>query len=178
MEKHIGRKIKELQISNNEKYKNQFLQFGQNTSIGTHFTNRIHGLAKKINRSLLEKVQYLLSNARLDKSFWAEAIVHASHLINELSSTVIGGKTLLDILLGGAAQDYDLQRVFESSAYFSAKDGKVNPRVKQFVFLGVNRNMKGYKLWDLENKKIVLSKHVIFDEISVLKPTSLSRWRD
>ena len=47
----------------------------------------------------------------------------------------------------------------------------VNPRVKKFVFLGVNRNMKGYRLWDHENKKIVLSRHVMFDETSVLMST-------
>jgi len=39
------------------------------------------------------------------------------------------------------------------------------------VFLGVKRNIKGYKLCDLENKKIVLSKHVTFDETSLLKST-------
>ena len=71
---------------------NQFLRFGQN--IGTHFTEGIHG-SKEINRSLLEKVQCLLSNAILDKSFWAEAIMYASHLIN--GSTAIGGKTPLEI---------------------------------------------------------------------------------
>jgi len=65
-------------------------------------------LAKKINCFLLEKVRCALSNARLDKSFWAEAIVYASHLINGLSSTAIGGKTLLDMWSGGAAQDYDV----------------------------------------------------------------------
>ena len=85
-----GRKIKELQIGNIERYKNQFLQFDQNTGISTHFTNEKHGLDKKINHSLLEKVRCLLSNARLDKSFWAEAIVYASHLIS--GSTAIGGK--------------------------------------------------------------------------------------
>jgi len=69
MEKHTDRKIKELQIGNIQRYKNQFLQFGQNTGIGTHFTDRIYGLAKKINCSLLKKAQCLLSNAQLDKSF-------------------------------------------------------------------------------------------------------------
>ena len=110
-------------------------------------------MVKKINRSFLEKVRCLLSNARLDKSFWAEEIVYASHLINKLSSTAIGGKTLLDIWSGETAQDYDLMRVFESPACFSAKDGKVNLQAKKFVFLGVKRNMKGYKLWDPKNKK-------------------------
>ena len=41
--------------------------------------------------------------------------------------TTIGGKAPLDIWSGGAAHDYDLLRVFESPAYFSAKDSKVNP---------------------------------------------------
>ena len=63
MEKQTGRKIKELQIDNVERYKNQFLQFGQNTSICTHFTNEKYELVKKINHSSLEKVQCLLSNA-------------------------------------------------------------------------------------------------------------------
>ena len=45
----------------------------------------------------------------------------------------------------------------------------MNPRAKKFVFFGVKRNMKGYRLWDPENKKIVLSWHVTFDETSVLK---------
>ena len=47
----------------------------------------------------------------------------------------------------------------------------VNSRVKKFVFLGVKRNMKDYRLWDLENKKIVLSQHVTLDETLVLKST-------
>jgi len=114
--------------------KNKNLQFGQNTGIGTHFTNGIHGLAKKINRSLLEKIRCLLSNAQLDKSFWAEAIVYASYLINELSSTAIGGKTPLEVWYEKVAQDDGLLWVFGSPAYFSAKDGNVNPRAKKFVF--------------------------------------------
>jgi len=31
--------------------------------------------------------------------------------------------------------------------------------------------MKGYKLWDPKNKRIMLSKHVTFDETSLLKST-------
>jgi len=128
-------------------------------------------LAKEINRSLLEKAQCLLSNAQLDKSFWAAAIVYASHLINGLSSTAIEGKTPLDVLSRKAAQDHGFLREFESLAYFSVKDDKVNPRAKKFVFFCVKKNMKRYRLWDPKNKKIVLSQHVTFDETSLLKST-------
>ena len=74
-----------------------------------------------------------------------------------------------------ATQDHGLMWEFESPAYFSAKVGKVNPRAKNLVFLGVKRNMKGYRLWDPKNKKIALSQHVTFDETSLLKPT-VSQW--
>ena len=79
----------------------------------------------------------MLSNAGLDKSFWAEAIVYASHLIN--GSTAIGDKDPLKIWSGKDAQDHTLLRKFESPTYFRAKDGKVNPRAKRYVFLGVKK---------------------------------------
>jgi len=79
-----------------------------------------------INRSFLENARCLLPNARLDKSFWAEGVVYANHLINGLSSTGIGGKTPLKFWSRKAVQDYDLMRIFENPAYFCVKDGKVN----------------------------------------------------
>ena len=74
--------------------------------------------------------------------------------MNKLSSTVIGRKTPLNIWSGRAAQDYDLLKVFGCPAYICTKYGKLNPRVKKY---------------GTENKKIVLSKHVTFDETSFLK---------
>ena len=106
---------------------------------------------------------------QLDKSFWAETLVYASHLMNRLSSTAIGGKTLLDIWSSGAAQDYSLLQVFGCPTY-SVKDDKLNPLAKKFVFLRVKRNLKGYKLWDSENK-IMLSRYVTFDKTLLLKFT-------
>ena len=97
--------------------------------------------------------------------------MYASHLINGLSSTAIGGKTPLEVWSEKATQDHGLLQEFGSPTYFSARDDKVNLRAKKFVFLSVKTNMKGYRLWDLENKKIVLSRHVTFDETSVLKST-------
>ena len=50
-----------------------------------------------MNHFLLEKVRYLLSSASLDKSFWVEELVYASHLMNCLSSIAIRGIAPLDI---------------------------------------------------------------------------------
>ena len=50
-----------------------------------------------MNQTLLEKVWCILSNARLGKLFWAEAVIYISHLINRLMSTTIEDKTPLKI---------------------------------------------------------------------------------
>ena len=83
-----------LQFDNIGEYKrDQFLWFGQNNGIDMHFTVwKQIGVAKKMNCVLLENVQFLLSNAHLDKLFWVKALIYASHLIIKLSSSVIGGK--------------------------------------------------------------------------------------
>jgi len=84
-------------------------------------TNRKNGVAKEMNRALVEKAQYLLSNVSLDKSFWAEEIVYASHLLNELPMTAIGGKTPLEIWSSRAARDHGSLRVFDCPAYVDVK---------------------------------------------------------
>ena len=56
-----------------------------------------------MNSVLLEKVFCLLSNVELDKSFWVEPLIYARHLINRLSSSAIGRKTLLKIWSGEVA---------------------------------------------------------------------------
>jgi len=37
--------------------------------------------------------------------------------------------------------------------------------------LGFKRGVKGYKIWDLKDKKTILSKDVTFDEASMMKFT-------
>jgi len=64
MEKHTERKIKVLQFDRFGEFKDRLLQFGLNNSIGIHFTIEKHRVAKEVNRSLLENVRCLLSNAQ------------------------------------------------------------------------------------------------------------------
>ena len=69
MKRQIGRRIKELKIGNVGKDMYQFLRFGHNTGIVTHFTTGTDELAKEVIRPLLNEVRRLLSNTGLDKSF-------------------------------------------------------------------------------------------------------------
>ena len=102
MEKITRRKIKILRSDNRGEYtSNHFLQLCRDEGIERYFivreTPQQNGVAERMNMTLLEKVCCMLSNTNILKSFWAEILAYAYHLINMLPSSVIGGKTSLKI---------------------------------------------------------------------------------
>ena len=45
----------------------------------------------------------------------------------------------------------------------------MDSKSRKCIFLGFEKGVKGYRLWDLISKKTVISKDVIFDEAFMLK---------
>ena len=122
-----------------------------------------------MNRTLLEKVWCILSNAGLGKQYWAEAVTYAYHLVNRLPSSALEGKTPMEVWSGKPARDYDFLHVFGSIAYYHVTESKLDPRAKKAIFLGIPSGSKEYRLWCLETKKIVFSRDVTFDESALLR---------
>ena len=58
-----------------------------------HRTPQQNGVVKRMNRTLMEKVRCILSNAQLSKSFWAKAASTTCYLINRSPSVAIEKKT-------------------------------------------------------------------------------------
>ena len=114
----------------------------------------------------------MLSNANLSKSFWAEAASTACFLINRSPSVAIEKKTPQVIWFGNPANYSDL-KIFGCPAYAHVDNGKLELRFIKCVFLGYKASVKGYKLWCPENRKVVISKDVVFDETAMLPNLSL-----
>ena len=114
----------------------------------------------------------MLSNAGLDKKFWAEAMSYASHLINQLPFAAIGAKTPMEMWYGKHAQDYDYLHIFGCPTYYYVKDGKLDPRARKAIFVGFKGKVKCFQIWNLEDKKFVCSRDVTFDEVSKMKALS------
>ncbi|XP_016540818.1 uncharacterized protein LOC107841395 [Capsicum annuum] len=151
VENQKGRKIKVLQTENGGEYKSDpFLDVCQDCGIVCHFTVRKipqqNGVSERMNKSLVEKVRCMLSNAGLGRKFWAEAVTYAQHLINHLPSSAIGSKTPLEVWSGKTATDYDTLHVFDSIAYYHVIESKLDPRAKKTLFMGFNVVEKGYRL--------------------------------
>ena len=62
--------------------------------------------------------------------------------------------------------------MFWCPAYHHVKNDKLDPRARKAIFVGIKSIVKGFKLWDLEDKKFVYSKDITFDEASMLNASS------
>ena len=175
IENQTGKKIRCIRSDNGGEYTSDaFLRECQRSGIEHHFTVREtpqqNGVAERMNQTLVEKVRCMLSNVGLGRVYWAEAIDYACHLVNRLPSAAIGKKTPKEMWSGHPARDYEHMRVFGCPAYYHVQNDKLEPRAKKAIFIGFRRGVKGFKLYDQAERKIVISRDVTFDEASMLKP--------
>ncbi|KAG8473502.1 hypothetical protein CXB51_035665 [Gossypium anomalum] len=81
-------------------------------------------------------------------------------------------KTPQEVWSGNPANYSDL-KIFGCPAYAHVDNGKLEPRSIKCVFLGYKAGVKGYKLWCPENRKVVISRDVVFDETAMIPNLSL-----
>ena len=60
-------------------------------------------------------------------------------------------------------------KIFGCPTYAHVDNGKLEPRLVKYIFLGYKFGLKGYKLWCSKTKKLVISRDVIFDENSMIQ---------
>ncbi|KAJ9538194.1 hypothetical protein OSB04_030927 [Centaurea solstitialis] len=158
IENQVGKKIKRLRTDNGLEFcSGEFDRFCKDAGIARHRTVRHtpqqNGVAERMNRTLLERVRCVLSNAGLPRSFWAEALNTVCYLVNRSPATAIDCKTPFEVWSGKPA-DYT---------------GKLEPRSKKGLFMGYGDGVKGYRIWCLDKRKVILSRDVVFDEESMLR---------
>ncbi|WVZ95211.1 hypothetical protein U9M48_041005, partial [Paspalum notatum var. saurae] len=89
----------------------------------------------------------------------------ATYLLNRLPSTASPAPTPHHALFG--TPRYNHLRVFGCACYPNASattPHKLAPRSTQCVFLGYSPDHKGYRCFDLTSRRVLISRHVIFDE--------------
>ena len=110
----------------------------------------------------------MLSNSKLQKSFWVEAVATTCFLINRSLSVTIDKKTPIEVWSGNPIVYSDLN-IFDCPAYARVDNGKLEPRPVKCVFLGYKNDVKSYKLCCPKTCNIIVSRDIIFDETTMLR---------
>nr|KYP54934.1 Retrovirus-related Pol polyprotein from transposon TNT 1-94 [Cajanus cajan] len=183
----FGSPIKRLRSDNGREYVNQNLsnflkEKGVIHELTCVDTPQQNGVAERKNRHLLEVTRALLFQMSVPKSYWGEAVLTATYLINRLPSRVLDGVSPVQVMTSfypSIPIMTSLQsRVFGCSVFVhvhSTHRGKLDPRAIKCVFIGYASNKKGYKCYHPQSRRVYVSKDVTFHETeSFFSSTHLS----
>ena len=141
-----------------------------------------NGLAERKHRHIIETSITLLQTASLPPSFWFFACQTAVYLINRMPSSTLQNKSSSEVLFHSIPEIHHL-RVFGCSCYPLLRPythNKLQPRTTKCIFLGYASKYKGYICFEVNTKRVYISRHVLFDETEfpystlVSKPSSMS----
>ena len=131
------------------------------------------GKAERSIRTTNDVIRTLLLQASLPPSFWAEALYTATYLIN-IRPTAATKFSVRYATLFGITPPYNDLHVFCCLCYpntssttsntSSTTSNKLSPRSIKCVFLGYPPRHRGYRCLDLDTRRIIISRHVVFDE--------------
>lgn len=171
VENETGLKVKKLRTDNGGEYEDtRFKKFCYEHGIRMERTvpgtPQHNGVAERMNRTLTERARSLRVQSGLPKQFWAEAVNTAAYLINRGPSVPLEHRIPEEVWSGKETKLSHL-RVFGCVAYVHISDqgrNKLDPKSKKCTFIGYGEDEFGYRIWDDENKKMIRSRDVIFNE--------------
>ena len=117
----------------------------------------------------------MLLGGSLDKVFWAEALSTAVFIWNCVLSRPLPNNVTPYLRWIGKTPDISYFRVFGCRCWYVIPKGKirkVEPRSKEGIMLGYSSNSKGYKVWNVESRCIIISRDITFNESPILPPTT------
>ncbi|KAL5770994.1 hypothetical protein ACOSP7_015148 [Xanthoceras sorbifolium] len=181
VENETGLKIKRLRSDNGGEYRDsRFREFCVNSGIKMEktvpMTPQQNGVAERMNRTLNERARSMRLHAGLPKMLWAEAVNTAAYLINRGPSVPLDGG-IPEEVWSKKEVNFSHLRVFGCISYVhidSAERSKLDAKSNKCVFVGYGGDEFGYRFWDYENRKIIRSRDVIFNENLMYKDRSIA----
>jgi transposase InsO family protein len=127
-----------------------------------------NGVAERANRSMEEGVISMLYESGVPLSFWGEALSSFIHVSNRFTTAALQGVTPHEAFLG-TKPDLSHLRVWGCTAYVLIQRdkrplGSLGAHMEKCIFIGYPQGYKGWKFYNPETRKAVISERADFDE--------------
>ncbi|TXG51085.1 hypothetical protein EZV62_023609 [Acer yangbiense] len=130
------------------------------------YTPQQNGVAERKNRTIMNLVRSMLSEKKIPKTFWPEAVNWTVYILNR-SPTLVVKNITPEEAWSGIKPSVEHFRVFGCLAHVhvpDAKRTKLEDKSIACVLLGVSEESKAYRLYNPIAKKIITSRDVVFEE--------------
>ena len=95
LERETGRKLKAVREENGGEYRGQFEEYCRSLGIRLEYTvpktPELNGLVERVNCTIRERVRSILAHEMLSKTFWVEALMTTTYVINRSPSAPFDG---------------------------------------------------------------------------------------
>lgn len=130
------------------------------------YTPEQNGSAEREMRTIVESARTMLHSKKLPIKLWAEAVNTAVYILNRNGSSSIKGMSPYELWFG-KQPDIDHFKIFGSKVYThipKQKRKKWDSKAEVRVFVGYCDNTKGFRVWQPEHNKIIISRDIMFKE--------------
>ncbi|XP_038874950.1 uncharacterized mitochondrial protein AtMg00710-like [Benincasa hispida] len=111
----------------------------------------------------MKRVRCLLSDAILSEKYWAEAANYVVYTLNRCPHTSLNFMTPKEKWTKHPP-NLDNLRVFGCVGYIHQNQGKLKSRTVKCMFVGFTEGVKGFKMWNPIEKRLVVNRDVTFKE--------------
>ncbi|MBW0536646.1 hypothetical protein O181_076361 [Austropuccinia psidii MF-1] len=150
----------------NKSFKNHCIESGINHITSPPYTPQHNPFAERGNQSILEKARCILLQSKLPTKFWAEAVSTATFLCNLIPKHE-NQKTPYEIWNNSKPPLHKL-KPFGCKAWLKIPThfirNKFESKAWEGIFLGYENEASSYRILRVSDQKVIISKHVIFDE--------------
>ena len=168
---HFNAKIKILRSDNGGEYtslafKQHLNKHGIIHQTSCPYTPQQNGVAERKNRHLMEVARSMMFHTNVPKRFWGDAVVSACYLINRTPTKILSDLSPFEVL-NKIKPSLNHLRVFGCVCYV-LKPGELRNKLEaksiKGMFIGYSITQKGYKCYDPETRKVMVSRDVKFVE--------------
>ena len=130
------------------------------------YTPQQNGVAERKNRHLMEVARSMMFHANVPKRFWGDAVQTACYLINRVPTKILKNLSPFEVL-NKSKPFIDHLRVFGCVCYVMTpgeQRNKLEAKSTKAMFIGYSITQKGYKCYDPEARRVMVSREVKFIE--------------
>ena len=151
-----SKKIKALRTENGGEYVGkEFTEYLKKKGIKHQrtapYSPQQNGVSERLNKTIVEMAKAMLSQAKLPRSLWGEALNMAVYIKNRIPTRGVEGKVTPYERWYGRKSELSYMRIFGCNAYAYVQGkqrGKLDSKTEKYRLVGYSFHSRGFRLYN------------------------------